>query len=307
MTSLFAPTPRTRRFVMLAATLGLTLAALVAPSPHAHSKDLIADLSSASKIVSVGGSVTEIIYALGEEKRLVARDSTSTFPEAATSLPDVGYMRAISPEGVLGVGPDAIITLEGSGPPEALDVLKKASIPFVFVPDRYDEAGLLAKIETIGVALGVKDKAQALARQVEADVAKTLALTANVPARKRVLFILSLQGGKVLASGSNSAADGIIKMAGGVNAIDQFSGYKPLTDEAIITAKPDLILMMDRAGDHAAANADMAAHPALSQTPAVKSGAVVRMDGAYLLGFGPRTAAAARDLAKTLYGDAVVN
>jgi iron complex transport system substrate-binding protein len=307
MTSLFAPTPRTRRFVMLAATLGLTLAALVAPSPHAHSKDLIADLSSASKIVSIGGSVTEIIYALGEEKRLVARDSTSTFPEAATSLPDVGYMRAISPEGVLGVGPDAIVTLEGSGPPEALDVLKKASIPFVFVPDRYDEAGLLAKIETIGVALGVKDKAQALARQVEADVAKTLALTANVPARKRVLFILSLQGGKVLASGSNSAADGIIKMAGGVNAIDQFSGYKPLTDEAIITAKPDLILMMDRAGDHAAANADMAAHPALSQTPAVKSGAVVRMDGAYLLGFGPRTASAARDLAKTLYGDAVVN
>jgi iron complex transport system substrate-binding protein len=307
MSLLFAPTPRTRRFAMLAATLGLTLAALVAPSPHARSQDAVPDVSAASKIVSIGGSVTEIIYALGEEKRLVARDSTSTFPDAAMKLPDVGYMRAISPEGVLGVGPDAIITLEGSGPPEALDVLKKASIPFVFVPDRFDEAGLLAKIETIGAALGVKDKADALAAGVKADVDKTLALTANVTQRKRVLFILSLQGGKVLASGTNSAANGIIAMAGGVNVIDQFAGYKPLTDEAIITAKPDLILMMDRAGDHAAANADMAAHPALSQTPAVRAGAIVRMDGAYLLGFGPRTASAARDLAKALYGGAVVN
>lgn len=292
---------------MLAATLGLTLAALVAPSPHARSQDAVPDISKTAKIVSIGGSVTEIIYALGEEGRLVARDSTSTFPEQATALPDIGYMRAISPEGVLGIGPDAIVTLEGSGPPEALDVLKKASIPFVFVPDRFDAQGLVAKIETIGAALGVREKAAALSASVKSDLDKSRALTANVSDRKRVLFILSLQGGKVLASGSDTAANGIIAMAGGANAIDQFSGYKPLTDEAIITAQPDLILMMDRGGDHSAANADMAAHPALSQTPAVKSGAIVRMDGAYLLGFGPRTAAAARDLAKALYGDTIVN
>ncbi len=307
MTTIFVPTPRTRRFVMLAATLGLTLAALVAPSPHARSQDAVPDISKTAKIVSIGGSVTEIIYALGEEGRLVARDSTSTFPEQATALPDIGYMRAISPEGVLGIGPDAIVTLEGSGPPEALDVLKKASIPFVFVPDRFDAQGLVAKIETIGAALGVREKAAALSASVKSDLDKSRALTANVSDRKRVLFILSLQGGKVLASGSDTAANGIIAMAGGANAIDQFSGYKPLTDEAIITAQPDLILMMDRGGDHSAANADMAAHPALSQTPAVKSGAIVRMDGAYLLGFGPRTAAAARDLAKALYGDTIVN
>lgn len=292
---------------MLAATLGLTLAALVAPSPHARSQDAVPDISKTAKIVSIGGSVTEIIYALGEEGRLVARDSTSTFPEQATALPDIGYMRAISPEGVLGIGPDAIVTLEGSGPPEALDVLKKASIPFVFVPDRFDAQGLVAKIETIGAALGVREKAAALSASVKSDLDKSRALTANVSDRKRVLFILSLQGGKVLASGSDTAANGIIAMAGGANAIDQFSGYKPLTDEAIITAQPDLILMMDRGGDHSAANDDMAAHPALSQTPAVKSGAIVRMDGAYLLGFGPRTAAAARDLAKALYGDTIVN
>lgn len=300
------PNARMRRLAMLAATIGLSLAALMAPTPGAHSQAANPDVSSAKKIVAIGGSVTEIVYALGEEGRLAGRDSTSVFPEAALTLPDVGYMRAISPEGVLSIGPDAILTLEGSGPPEAIEVLKKASIPFVTIPEEFDEAGILAKIETVGAALGVKDKADKLTAEVKADIDAALAKTAGLAERKTVLFVLSMQGGKVLAAGTNSAADGIIKMAGGVNAISEFSGYKALTDEAIVIAKPDLVLMMDR-GDHAQGNATIAAHPALSQTPAVKSGAILRMDGAYLLGFGPRTASAARDLAKALYGDQIVN
>jgi iron complex transport system substrate-binding protein len=305
--SLLRLNARMRRAAMLAATLALTLAALAAPAPWAHSAEDMAGVAKGKRIVAIGGSVTEIVYALGEEGRLAGRDSTSVHPEAALALPDVGYMRAISPEGVLGIDPDAIISIEGSGPPEAIEVLKKASIPFAFVPDKFDEAGILEKIRVVGQALGVDDKATKLSAEVKADIDAALALTSGLTERKRVLFILSTQGGKVLASGTDSAADGIIKMAGGVNVISEFKGYKPLTDEAIITARPDLILMMDRGGDHSAANADMKAHPALSQTPAVQADAILRMDGAYLLGFGPRTASAARDLAKALYGDRVVN
>lgn len=298
---------RMRRAAMLVATLALTLAALAAPVPRAHSAEDMAGVAKGKRIVAIGGSVTEIVYALGEESRLAGRDSTSVYPEAALALPDVGYMRAISPEGVLGINPDAIITIEGSGPPEAIEVLKKASVPFAFVPEKFDEAGILQKIRVVGSALGVDDKAAKLSAEVKADIDAALALTKGIVDRKRVLFILSAQGGKILASGTGTAADGIITMAGGVNVISEFPGYKALTDEAIITAKPDLILMMDRGGDHSAANADMKAHPALSQTPAVQADAIVRMDGAYLLGFGPRTASAARDLARALYGDQVVN
>lgn len=301
------PNPRTRRAAMWLAAIGLTLAALAAPAPKAHSAEDAAAIAKASRIVAIGGSVTEIVYALGEEKRLAARDSTSVYPDAALALPDIGYMRAISPEGVLGINPDAIVTLEGSGPPEAIEVLKKASIPFALVPETFDEAGILEKIRVIGNALGVPDKAKTLSAEVKADIEAAIAQTSNLTERKRVLFILSMQGGKTLASGTGTAADGIIRMAGGVNAISEFPGYKPLTDEAIIAARPDLILMMDRGGDHSAANADIKAHAALSQTPAVEKGDIVRMDGAYLLGFGPRTASAARDLAKALYGDSIVN
>lgn len=264
-------------------------------------------LPDVSRIAAIGGSITEIVYALGEEDRLIARDSTSVYPEAALSLPDVGYMRALSPEGVLSVGPSGIIALEGSGPKEAMDVIEKASVPLVVVPESFDRAGILEKIRIVGKALGVEDKADALAAQVDADLAAAGQLTAGIAERQRVLFILSTQGGKLLAAGNGTAADGIIAMAGAVNAIDGFSGYKHLSDEAAILACPDVILMMDRGGDRNLGEAELFALPAIASTPAGQARRLVHMDASYLLGFGPRTAGAIRDLAAALYGDRLGN
>jgi len=258
-----------------------------------------------SRLVSIGGSLTEIVYALGKEGLLVGRDSTAVYPEAALTLPDVGYMRALSPEGVLSVNPSALLVLEGSGPKEALDVLSKASIPYETVPEGFTHEGILTKIRAVGQALDAKDAAEALAAQVDQDLKAAEALTKDVTTRQKVLFILSMQDGKVQASGTGSAADGIIKLAGAENAITDYQGYKALTDEAIINAKPDLILMMDRGGDHAATDDALWANAAIALTPAGQNKRIVRIDGAYLLGFGPRTASAIRDLATAIYGDAV--
>jgi iron complex transport system substrate-binding protein len=258
-----------------------------------------------SRIVAVGGSITEIVYALDKQELLIARDSTSLFPDAALALPDFGYMRALSPEGVLSVKPSAILALAGSGPREAVDVLKKASVPYIEVPDHFGHDGILDKIEVVGKAIGAEAEAGKLAQKVDRDLKAAEALTAGIAERKRVLFILSLQDGKILGSGSETAADGIIGLAGGVNAIEGFSGYRQLSDEAVMNAKPDLILMMDRGGDHAATEAQLFAHPAIAATPAGEAKRLVRMNGGYLLGFGPRTADAIRDLAVALYGDAV--
>lgn len=261
----------------------------------------------ASRVLAIGGSITEIVYALGEEDRLVARDSTSTFPEAALELPDVGYMRALAPESVISVDPTVIITLEGSGPPEALEVLEKASIPMVTIPDRFDSEGILQKVRIVGEVLGVADKADVLAGEIGADLAATQAMTDGVETRRKVLFVLSLQGGRILASGTDTAANGIIALAGGINAVTDYSGYKQLTDEAVIQAAPDVILAMDRGGDHETQVDELLAHPAIAATPAAQTQSIVRMDGAFLLGFGPRTAAAARELAAALYDDLPAN
>lgn len=265
-------------------------------------------IADPSRIVAIGGPVTEILYAMGEEGRLVARDSTSVYPEAAMKLPDIGYMRAISPEGVLSVNPTGLLVVEGSGPQQALDVLKKASVSYVTIPDRYTHDGIVEKVRAVGKAIGAEAKAEELASKVDADLDATEKLTANVTERKRVLFILSMKGGKILASGTNSAADGVIKLAGAVNAVEGFEGYKALSEEAALAAKPDVILMMTRGGEHSASDGkEIFENAALAATPAGKDKKLIRMDGAYLLGFGPRTASAARELATTLYGDALGN
>lgn len=259
---------------------------------------------AADRVLTVGGSVTEIAFALGQGDRLVARDATSTFPAEAEDLPDVGYMRALSPEGVLSLAPDLIIAEEGAGPAETIEVLETARVPIVIVEDDPSVEGLLQKIRMVGDALGASAEANALSEQVadELERAQINVETLSAGEKKKVLFILSTQGGRILASGTNTAASSIIEMAGGVNANTGFEGYKPITEEAVAAIAPDAILMMDRGGDHDTAADELFEMPALAGTPAAKNEAVVRMDGLFLLGFGPRTAQAVTDLSAALYG-----
>ncbi|MEL7213157.1 MAG: hemin ABC transporter substrate-binding protein [Pseudomonadota bacterium] len=255
------------------------------------------------RVLTLGGAVTEIVYALGEEDRLVARDTTSTYPAEATELEDVGYMRALSAEGVLSVDPTLIVSEEGAGPPETIDLLREAAVPFVTVPETYSREGILEKIRVVGEALNTPDKAEALAAKIDTELRAAEAQAADVTETpKRVLFILSTQGGRIMAGGTNTAAQAIIEMSGGVNAITEFEGYKQMTDEAVSAAAPDVILMMDRGGDHSTGDDELFSMPAIVTTPAAETRSVIRMDGLYILGFGPRTAAAAIELNEKLYG-----
>ena len=254
-------------------------------------------------VLSIGGSVTEIVAALGQQHRLKARDTTSTYPLDVTELPDVGYMRALSPEGVLSVAPSLILSEEGAGPPETLEVLRAADVEFIEVPDALSTEGILRKIAIIGDALGTPERADKLSAEVETAVEQALADASRPDTdKKRVLFVLSTQGGKINASGTGTAADALIRMAGGVNAVTGYEGYKQLTDEAVGLAAPDMILMMDRGGDHGLADAELFEMPAIRLTPAAPTRSVLRMDGLLMLGFGPRTAEAIRTLNDALYG-----
>lgn len=249
-------------------------------------------LAAQDRVLSIGGGVTEVVAALGETGRLVGRDTTSTYPATVTDLPDVGYMRALSPEGVLSVAPDLILLTEGAGPPETLETLRETGVKLVPVPEGHTPEAVLEKIRTVAGALGVADKGEALAARLDAEMTAVLAQVAQDSGPKpRVLFILSNAGGRLTGAGAGTSAAAMIALAGGQNALTGFDGYKALGDEAIAAAAPEVILMMARRGEDAGGHgmADLASHPALAATPAAKAGRVVRMDGMLLLGFGPRT------------------
>jgi iron complex transport system substrate-binding protein len=251
------------------------------------------------RIVVAGSALCEVVAALGQTARVVGRDTTCTHPEAMAALPDVGYLRALSAEGLLSLGPDLILADVDAGPPETMALVQASDVPVVRVQADYTEDGVVTRIDTVAQALGV-DPAPLVA-QVQAGFA-TLAQTRQGRAPVRALFILSAAGGRVLASGTGTAADGILTLAGAQNVLTDFPGYRQLTDEALIAAAPEVIVMMDRAGDHALSDEAILAHPALGLTPAAQSGRIVRMDGVFLLGFGPRTPEAALALMAAMGG-----
>lgn len=258
----------------------------------------------AARIVSVGGAVTEILYALGKEQAIVGIDTTSLYPpQAQKEKPSVGYMRQLSAEGVLGLRPSMILAIEGSGPRETLAVLEEARVPLIVVPDSYTGEGIARKITAIAQAVGEEKRGACLAGAVTADLAALERLKAGIGKKKRVLFVLSFINGRAMVAGRHTAADGVIRLAGAENAITEYEGYKPISDEALIAAKPDVVLAMERGGPGAVTAEIVFAHPGFAATPAAAQRSFLAMDGLYLLGFGPRTARAARDLAASLYPD----
>lgn len=258
-------------------------------------------IGNTSRIVSIGGAITEILYALGLQDKIVGIDSTSLYPpKALGEKPNVGYMRRLSAEGVLGLNPQLILAIEGSGPKETLDVIEAAKIPFVSFPETYTEQGLIDKIKLVAHAMDADARGACLAAAVSSDLAELKKLRDGVNQPARVMFVMSFLNGRAMVAGHKTAANEIIKLAGGVNAVDGFDGYKPVNDEAIVAARPDVILTMQRGREQLEAEA-VFANPSFALTPAAAKKSFVAMDGLYLLGFGPRTAAAARDLALSLY------
>ncbi|MCU4178839.1 hemin ABC transporter substrate-binding protein [Bosea sp. BH3] len=259
------------------------------------------------RIAVAGGVITEVIYALGLQDRIVGVDTTSQFPpEALKEKPNVGYVRALSAEGVLSLKPTLILVIDGAGPPDAVSLLNESGVKIVRIADGLTPDGVVTKIAAIGAAIGAGAPAERLAAQTKARFDELAALRAGIAKKKRVLFLLSLQNGRAMVGGRNSSADGIIALAGGINAAEAIEGYKPMTDEAIAAAAPDIVLMMRNSSAHNLTPDELFAMPSFAQTPAAASKQLVRMDGLYLLGFGPRTPMAARDLMAAIYPEAAI-
>lgn len=255
---------------------------------------------AASRIIAIGGDITEILYAIGAEKRVIAVDATSQFPaHALKEKKNIGYMRALSTEGVLSVNGDLIIASDRAGPPEVVKALKASPVEYIEIADDFSPNGVANKTRQVARAVGLDAAGQSLAARIERDFAKLAELRKQIDKPARVLFVLNVVNGRVMVGGNHSSADAILKLAGADNAAAAVNGYKPISDEALVEASPDAIVSMRRAGNHD--TGQIASIKGLSASPAIKSKRIIQMDGLYLLGFGPRAPAAALDLMRKLY------
>jgi iron complex transport system substrate-binding protein len=254
-----------------------------------------------TRIVAIGGAVTETVYALGARDALVAVDTTSLFPPEATRLPNVGYMRQLAAEPIIALQPSLLLVQDDAGPPQTLDQLRAAGLNLVLVPNKPSVDGVVEKIGVIAEALGRPAQGRALAARVKGDVDAVAAAIAGTREHPRVVFLLSIGGGAPLAAGRGTSADGIIKLAGGINAIDGFEGYKPASPEALAALDADVILVTPRTVAQVGGEAGVLALPGVAQTKAASARRIVVIDGLLLLGFGPRTGEGVRTLASALH------
>lgn len=280
-------------------TWRLLLLAIFA-APVVTGPAVAADADRLSRIVSIGGDVTEILFELGAGRGIVAVDTTSQYPASdVKALKNVGYMRALSTEGVLSMSPTLIIASGGAGPPEVVAALKAAAFPFVEVNAANSPEGVVEKVRTVAHAVGRETESRALIERIEAQFANLARARGTISSPRKALFVLSYQGGRAVVAGSKTSVDAMFHLAGIVNAASEFEGFKPISPEAIITAAPDAIVIMRREGGTTAH--EIASAQGFASSPAAKSGRIIEVDGSYALQFGPRAALAGTDLMRQVY------
>ncbi len=255
--------------------------------------------STPQRVVSAAGSLTEIIFALGAERSLVGVDTTSLHPEATKTIAKIGYMRQLSAEGILALRPDLIVATPEAGPPNVLRQLTAAGARLEILPAGHGPDILLERIRLLSRLLQRSEEGERLAQHLQREFAELARARQQISSAPRVMFILS-HGGSPQIAGHDTAAAAMIELAGGRLAGGSFSGYRPLTPESATAMAPDVILTTTQ-GIQALGGIDkLLALPGLALTPAGRARRVLSFEALYLLGFGPRTASAARELMQAL-------
>jgi iron complex transport system substrate-binding protein len=258
-----------------------------------------------SRIVPLQGSLAEIVFALGLGDRVVGRDITATFPEAA-DLPVVTRAHDVSAESVLSLRPTLVLVDGDTGPPEAIDHIRNAGVPVVELAHatRVEEIG--PRIEAMAEVLGVPEAGQALAARTDADIAAARAQAPEAGDLRVAFLYLRGTAGVYLIGGPGSGADSMIAAAGAVDAgtamgLDR--AFTPITSEALAMAAPDAILMTTTGLESVGGIDGLVEIAGIAQTPAGRDRRVVTVEDGLLYSFGTRTPEAIESIVAQLHAD----
>ncbi|MDR2513378.1 MAG: ABC transporter substrate-binding protein [Puniceicoccales bacterium] len=285
------------------ATLALAAATFLPATTGATAPTQAPTPTKKERLIVMGGPITEIVFALGASESIVGSDRTSLYPAEAQKLPSVGVYRALSVEGVLSLNPTKIISGSGIGPPAAVKQLKASGIPLLIVMNPRSEKTLFDAIDTLGKEISREKEARELTKIIQGRFAEVRQLMKGRPT-PRVVFLMGM-GGTASAAGSETQADGIITLAGGKNIFTEFRGYKPVSEEAILKADPDLILIASHSKDgDVAAPADPAKFLKRFGFKSIGTGGrakIVPLDVGEFLIIGPRAGDTSLKLARIFY------
>jgi iron complex transport system substrate-binding protein len=260
--------------------------------------------------IDISGTIASTVFALGLGDQVVGRDASTVFA-GTEDLPVVTKTgHTLNAEAILELAPTVVLTDTTIGPKEVRQQLRDAGIAVVVISSdrRLDTTDEL--VTEIATALGVPRRGDALIARLDASVDETLAEIAEVvpPAesdRARMLFLYVRGSANVYyIFGEDSGADSLIDAVGGVDVAAEigWEGMKPMTAEALVAARPDVLVMMtDGLESVGGIDGLIERIPAVAETPAGANRRVIDMADSEILSFGPRTADVIGALARALY------
>jgi len=259
-----------------------------------------ANFADSTKIVSINGTVSEILVDLGFEDNIVGVDVASTYPASLSTKPKVGHSQQMAAEGIIALGPDVVIGTTNDVKPELAEQIRNSGVKLLLFDQEFSPEGTKNLIKSIADSLNRRAKGDSLISVVEADLAKADAIEKTNP-KPKVLFIYARGTGTMMVGGNGTQVEKIIELAGGENAVNGFTDYKPLTAEALVAANPDVILLFD-SGLSSLGDADgLLEVQGVKETNAGKNRKIVGMDGQFLTGFSQRLGKAVLELTEKIH------
>jgi iron complex transport system substrate-binding protein len=279
--------------VLLALLAAVSAAGAAFPVEMKDDRGVALKLSSAPRrLVSLAPSLTEIVFLLGQENKLVGVTRYCNYPPRAGALPKIGGIADPDIERVVAAAPDLVLCTTDGNPKEKVKAIEEMGIPcFAVAPQ--DLSGVYAAIERVGALLGVAEKARREAGYLRSRADRAARKSRGpVP---NVLFAVSTS--PIIAAGKGTFMDELLVLAGGKNAASPFSGrYPRLTVEDLLAGKPDIIFIAAMAGVESF-SPDVARW---KEIPAFRDGQVVSLDGDIVTRPGPRMVAALEEVSRVL-------
>jgi iron complex transport system substrate-binding protein len=265
------------------------------------------EIADNSRIVSIGTAATETIYALEAGDKLIAVDNSSAeyIPQTA-ALPKVGSRSSLNAEGILSLKPTLVILGADSGPPQIFDQLRKSGITVLTLKSDYTTEAIKNKITTIAGALGKVENGKALIAKIETEMADVVKLLEKKTSTPKVIFVgRGPNSPNATMSGQGTTINEMIKMAGGENPFTDFTGFREMTDEAVVAAQPDIILITERSFERSGGVDGVLKFPGVALTPAGKNKRIIPVSDMYFQGFGPGVGKAVAELTAKFHPEVV--
>lgn len=256
---------------------------------------------SQPKIITAGGTITEIVHSLGFGEQIIATDKTSTHPASMQQLPSIGYRNQITAEGIISLKADLILAEEDYLPPIVAEQLANAGIQLELLPNEKSVEGTKTLISQLATILKVPEKGQRLISQLSHDLAQVSQRQISQNEQPKVLFVYARGTGTLTIGGTGTFAEEIIQLAGGQLATPTIDGFKPLTTESLVSANPDFILFFNSGLKSLNGIEGALKIQGLAQTTAGKKQQIIAMDGLLLSGFDSRLGKAVIELSQLIH------